>query len=502
MNSNPPGIRLVQYLYPTWRQNSDLVFKTFILISTFLAYTSFHLSRKPISIVKNSQVFLDCAGNGTNTCTSWIYQIDGKSEESAKMYLGLLDTTYLFSYAFFMFISGFVAERSDLRLFLSFGMIMSGVMTFLFGVAFNAGIRSIWYFLFIQLICGMFQSSGWPGVVTVVANWFGEGRRGLMFGVWNSHTSLGNILGSLIAGAFVLDNWGLSFIIPSLVIGSVGFLVFLFLPPTPESVGLNSPGLPERGSDCEATSSIENTPLLKNDPDVTTIQNGAPAISFFGALKIPGVVEFSLCLFCAKLVSYTFLYWLPKYINSTTNLDAKESAILSTLFDIGGVIGGIFAGVISDYSGMKACTCASMLIFAIPSMFIYQHIVSFWCPIEQLNGIPIYDFCFFINLVVLIITGFLVNGPYCLITTAVSAELGTHQSLLGSSKALATVTAIIDGTGSVGAAVGPLLAGWLSGTGNWDNVFVMLMVSNVGALFLLVRLIKGELERAMEKGEP
>ena len=46
--------------------------------------------------------------------------------------------------------------------------------------------------------------------------------------------------------------------------------------------------------------------------------------------------------------------------------------------------------------------------------------------------------------------GFLVNGPYALITTAVSADLGTHKSLKGNSKALATVTAIIDGTGSIG----------------------------------------------------
>lgn len=27
-----------------------------------------------------------------------------------------------------------------------------------------------------------------------------------------------------------------------------------------------------------------------------------------------GVIEFSLCLLFAKLVSYTFLYWLPLYI--------------------------------------------------------------------------------------------------------------------------------------------------------------------------------------------
>ena len=45
--------------------------------------------------------------------------------------------------------------------------------------------------------------------------------------------------------------------------------------------------------------------------------------------------------------------------------------------------------------------------------------------------------------------GVLVSGPYALITSAISAELGTHERLRGS-KALATVSAIINGTGSVG----------------------------------------------------
>lgn len=76
----------------------------------------------------------------------------------------------------------------------------------------------------------------------------------------------------------------------------------------------------------------------------------------------------------------------------------------------------------------------------------------------------------------LLLCGGLVNGPYALITTAVSADLvrtesswepsgcrfkrvltiymlhqqGTHESLRGNSRALSTVTAIIDGTGSIG----------------------------------------------------
>lgn len=55
-----------------------------------------------------------------------------------------------------------------------------------------------------------------------------------------------------------------------------------------------------------------------------------------------------------------------------------------------------------------------------------------------------------LNIFLLIIVGLFTNGPYALITTAVSADLGTHECLQGNSKAIATVSAIIDGCGSIG----------------------------------------------------
>uniref|UniRef100_A0A7N4NN54 Major facilitator superfamily (MFS) profile domain-containing protein n=1 Tax=Sarcophilus harrisii TaxID=9305 RepID=A0A7N4NN54_SARHA len=96
-------------------------------------------------------------------------------------------------------------------------------------------------------------------------------------------------------------------------------------------------------------------------------------------------------------------------------------------------------------------------------------------------------------LVMLIICGALVNGPYALITTAVSADLGTHKSLRGNAKALSTVAAIIDGTGSIGAALGPLLAGLISPTG-WNNVFYMLISADILACLFLSRLVYKEIQ--------
>ena len=54
-------------------------------------------------------------------------------------------------------------------------------------------------------------------------------RRGLIMGIWNSHTSFGNILGSVIASAFVATSWGLSFVIPGIIIAAFGIISFFTL---------------------------------------------------------------------------------------------------------------------------------------------------------------------------------------------------------------------------------------------------------------------------------
>lgn len=54
-------------------------------------------------------------------------------------------------------------------------------------------------------------------------------RRGLIMGIWNSHTSVGNILGSLIAAYWVSTCWGLSFVMPGVIIAVMGIVCFLFL---------------------------------------------------------------------------------------------------------------------------------------------------------------------------------------------------------------------------------------------------------------------------------
>eukprot|EP00088_Acartia_fossae_P004823 TRINITY_DN12089_c0_g1_i6.p1 TRINITY_DN12089_c0_g1~~TRINITY_DN12089_c0_g1_i6.p1 ORF type:complete len:537 (-),score=144.07 TRINITY_DN12089_c0_g1_i6:268-1878(-) len=499
-----------------WRQM--MIFRISILVLTYLSYMCYHASRKPISVVKNTKDFLDCDENSglnsTNaTCTSWITEINGKHESEAKTLLTILDTSYLLSYAIFMFFSGFVAERMDLRFFLAMGMMLSGLLDVLFGLAYPLGIHSIWYLIFVQVVTGLVQSSGWPGVVTAMGNWFGKGKRGLVMGIWNSHTSVGNIVGGLIAAAFTGYNWGLSFTVPGVVIAGMGLINFLFLVPSPEDVDLG----PAEGTR-NSVASVEVDPLLNGDimdaeeDEETTRQHtetreregsvaseSSSAIGFCGALRIPGVMEFSLCLFFAKLVSYTFLYWLPNYIHVISGVNPEESAVIATLFDYGGIIGAVLAGVLTDKTGMSASICTIMLAIAVPVLYINHLLFSEWCPLEENGGIPMQNGCYHLDGFFLFLTGLLVNGPYALITTAVSAELGQHPSLQGSQKALATVTAIIDGVGSFGT-VGTLIIAPVSSNGHWANVYYLLMAFDVCAMLLLIRLVRAEIIKLRDRG--
>lgn len=88
------------------------------------------------------------------------------------------------------------------------------------------------------------------------------------------------------------------------------------------------------------------------------------------------MLEYSFCLFFTKLVSHTFLYWLPYYISHSTGSDATGSAYKSTPFDIGSMLGAILGGVAADLTGTKGIICVIMFTIAIPMVritFIFLH---------------------------------------------------------------------------------------------------------------------------------
>ena len=151
-------------------------------------------------------------------------------------------------------------------------------------------------------------------------------------------------------------------------------------------------------------------------------------------------------------------------------LSASNAAYLSTLYDVGGIAGSIISGFLSDKLRAPGFVLTVFFAISICSLFLYRFFgnVSYSA-----------------NIILLVLNGIVISGPVSLISSAVAADLGNHESLKGNKHAISTTVSIINGTGSLGAAIGPFLAGVMP---SWDATFYLLMASGLVAAACLSRI--------------
>lgn len=191
-NRKPLGIQLLERV-----RGSPISFRScqaLVLVLTFLSYASYHATRKTTSVVKS---VLDPKTNlGTSSAHYWppshlfyLQNLKGadnsgggwapfNAAEDGTALLGEIDLAFLGAYAAGMFFAGHLGDRVDLRVLLAVGMVGTGLFTAAFGAGYWLDVHSFYYFLAVQMVAGLFQSSGWPSVVAVVGNWFGKSKRG------------------------------------------------------------------------------------------------------------------------------------------------------------------------------------------------------------------------------------------------------------------------------------------------------------------------------------
>lgn len=97
-----------------------------------------------------------------------------------------------------------------------------------------------------------------------------------------------------------------------------------------------------------------------------------------------------------------------------------------------------------------------------------------------------------VNALLMTITGFFIGGPSNMVSSAISADLGRQELIQGSSEALATVTGIVDGTGSIGAAVGQYLVSLIQDNLGWMWVFYFFILMTSCTILFISPLIVRE----------
>eukprot|EP01035_Chromulina_nebulosa_P017236 gene17236-22762_t len=400
-------------------------YQQWVFSATFINYAMAHWTRKSYTNVKVQLMQL-----GVSPLT-----------------LTAMDSGFMFTYAFGSFITGQLGDRLSPVGVVGVGLLGSTIclLLIIFGastsIIHNVAICSSW-FLTCQLLHGAFQATGGPVNTAIMGNWFSSKGRGLIFGLWTCHQYIGDIVAAIASG-FILHagyDWRLCIVIPAVVNGAWAFVNFLEVPNKPSDVGL-SKAEEENGSSRITTSDQNKT--------VVVIQERPEAVGFLQAFMLPNVLNYAIAFGFFKLVNYAMFFQLPVILSS--HFSPSTSNIISSLYSVGMMPGGVVCGWVSDlYGGKRACVIATFMGILCPLLLIFA---------LYMDVIPVT-----LLLALLALMGCLVGGPNNIITSAVAADLADDPSIKGNNKALGTVTGIINGSGSVTAALGqlaiPILYNW------------------------------------------
>ena len=181
-------------------------------------------------------------------------------------------------------------------------------------------------------------------------------------------------------------------------------------------------------------------------------------------------------------------FQLPMILNS--HFDSSTANVISALYSVGMMPGGIVCGWVSDlYHGRRACVIATFMFVLCPLLWIFA---------EFMDQIPV-----LLLLLLLAFMGCLVGGPNNIITSAVAADLADDPSIKGNSRALGTVTGIINGSGSITAAFGQLAIPVLFELGKSHGVgykyvwYFLILCTLTGTALMSPKIVK-ELQQRSE----
>jgi sugar phosphate permease len=375
---------------------------------SWLAYATYYLGRKGFSVVKSTLVREYGFSTGT---------------------LATIDTVYLVAYACGQVPSGLAADRWGARHLVAAGMAISAIACVLFGSA-----HAAWIFALCFGLNGFAQSTGWPGTTKIVAQWTSALDRGRVMGIWSTCYQVGGIAATALA-TFLLARygWRAAFYVPALCLVVVAAAVLWGLP--------------------------------RAEHDARVQGTGSSWLEIRSVLGIPILYSYGACYFCIKLIRYSLLFWLPFYLHTANGFDEIESGYLSTGFEVGGVIGCIAVGVISDRSARSRASVAALALVGLAiAVFAYAAVHSqsaLW------------------HFGALALIGALLFGPDALLSGAAAQDVGGERSA-------ATAVGIVNGIGSAGALFqGAVTAGVQQAVGWHGLLHVFVGLALVASLCLV-----------------
>jgi sugar phosphate permease len=370
-----------------------------VLVSTYIGYGGFYLTRKAFTICKTT-IAKDLGWELGDTAHLW--------------------TAFLVAYMLGMFLNSFLGRQRGPRVLLLGGLGLSMAFNLVFGLA-----NSFPTFLVFMFFNGLVQACGWPGSVGSVSEWLRPAERGRVMGLWSTNYLFGNMILKSVGG-YLLGTlgWRWSFWGCTLLTFGVWWLLFFWQRNRPQDAGLDP---------IVTASAPDRQTVPASQAQRVTLRQYAQLATH------PIVLAMGAAYFCVKFLRYALDSWLPAFLN-VQGLDVARASYFSQVFDFAGVGGVLLAGWALDrwFRGNWAAVGACMAAGAIAG---YAAVLHF-------GGSPRAVAVWF-GLV-----GFMLYGPDTLLCGAASVQVAGERNAVA-------VAGLVNGLGSVGSVVQEQVIGWL-----------------------------------------
>ncbi len=387
---------------------------------TYIAYASYYLARLNFSVALPS--------------------ISGDLQYS-KFALGLIGGAFSVSYAIGQFVNGQLVDSLGAKRIAFVGLILSAVMSALFGYA-----DLLILFIIIWSINGYFQSMGWPSVVKIISNWF-KSSIGTVGGAFGSCFLVGNMIAWPLLGYITANfGWRTAFSAPSLLLVLMAVVFYLYVDESPEEGKY-----PKR-------------------IDISSVRFRLRRI-----LLSKKIVVVSLAYTSLQFVRSGFTLWAPSYLFEIYNLSLDVAGYVAAMIPLGGIMGSAIFGWLSD----RAKGSGRLPIILISILFLSLILLAFY------NAA---SYSLQLGIAILFFSGLTLYGPHTLMTTVIPMEHKESQSV-------ASVAGFIDGAGYIGATFADPFIGWLVDTQGWNGAVTFWLASSLSSAFLIGVLIWSNLKR-------
>jgi len=401
-----------------------------VFFATWVAYAGFYLTRKSFAVAK-------------------IGMAEDPSLLLTKAQMSAIDAAFLVSYAAGQFLWGMLGDRKGARRLVLLGMLGSVLTAAAMGLSSAAVLFGLFFCL-----QGLFQSAGWAPLTKNIRDWFPRKERGVVMGWWSTNYVVGGIVAAPLAGwcADLFTSWRYGFFGPAAGLAVVAALFLWLQRDRPSDVGL-----PE----------VEPSPQDAAARAAQGARRGSAWTDISAVFKNRVVLLLGTTYFFLKPTRYAILFWGPLYVHEILGTGMAQSGIVSIAFDVGGPLGVLVGGYVSDriFSSRRMPASAISLFVLAPLLLFFGRLTASPSP--------------FLIAGLFFALGFLANLPESLIS-------GTAAVDFGGKTGASTASGFINGCGSVGAILGGALPGVISKAWGWEALFTTLGVSVLVAGLLIL----------------